>query len=272
MKLSLKHLFGLAGLAMVLFGATACDPAPVEAPPPSSTNEGLPAATNPSDTTATGSGGQGGSAGLDSGAPPSATTPTQQPAQAQPAAPGTAPKKFPPLARRRQDPFLVNWKQPPPPLYIFDEDIQPLRVASEYVPTPPAKPIEIRETPVLRVSGILNGDGVYAILEKGDGNADIVKPGSEVKIPVAEGERVYKVTAITNDTVKLRAQDGNFIFLQDVPLSDVPVGTPPRGVAGGFSGPQGGDFGAGGPGFSGRPGSGGRQGRGGGGRGSDADQ
>ncbi len=159
-----------------------------------------------------------------------------------PARPGSAgaPMEQPRVlvyAGRRKDPFLIDWKLPVPPPYVFDE-IEPIRLASEAVETPLTKPFEVREQPEMRVSGILTGDGVFAILESGGNKVDVVKPGSSVDIFVdGQTKRTYKVVSITKDKVKLRSQVGNVIYTQEVPLSDVAVGTAPRG--GGFGGPGG---------------------------------
>ena len=173
----------------------------------------------------------------------------------------------PRLARVRQDPFLVDWKLPVPPPYVFEE-VQPIRLASDYVETPPAKPYEVRETPVFRVSGIMNGDGVYAILETPTG-AVIVKPGSEVKTSISDadgGTRTYRVMSINSTTVKLRAIVGNIIYVQDVPLTDVGIGGA-SGGSGPVSSPGGGFPGGGGTGSTGGGGRrGGFPGAGGGGK------
>ena len=123
----------------------------------------------------------------------------------------------------------------------------------------------------------MTGDGVFAILESGGDKVDLVKPGSSVDISVqGQTKRTYKVVSITKDKVKLRSQVGNVIYTQEVPLSDVAVGTAPRsGAAGGIGGvgrpgiglPAGPGGGAGfGPGSSSPGGSGGPPGGGRGGR------
>lgn len=151
---------------------------------------------------------------------------------------------------QRKDPFLIDWKLPVPPPYVFDE-VEPIRLASDYVPTPPPEPYEVREQPEMRVSGIMTGDGVFAILESGGDKVNIVKPGSTVDISVGgQTNRTYKVVSITKDKVRLRSQVGNVIYTQEVPLSDVAVGVAAR-TGGGFSGsggPAGGFGGSGGPG------------------------
>ena len=135
---------------------------------------------------------------------------------------------------RRKDPFYIDWKLAVPPPYVFDE-VEPIRLASDAIETPPAHPYEVREQPEMRVSGIMTGDGVFAILESGGSKVDVVKPGSSVEISVeGQTKRTYKVVSITKDKVKLRSQVGNVIYTQEVPLSDVAVGTPGRG---GFGGP-----------------------------------
>ena len=153
-----------------------------------------------------------------------------------PAAAATPPAAHPRFAKLRKDPFYVDWKLPLPPPYVFDE-VQPIRLASEVVETPSVKPYEIRETPAFRVSGIMNGDGVYAILETPKG-AEIVKPGSDVKTDIADGNggsRTYRVASITSSSLRLKSQVGNIIYVQDVPLTDVGIGGPPIG-SGGFGG------------------------------------
>jgi hypothetical protein len=144
---------------------------------------------------------------------------------------------------RRKDPFYVDWTLPVPPPYVFNE-VEPIRLAGDYVETPHAKPFEVREQPEMRVSGIMTGDGVFAILESAGAEPSVVKPGSTVDVNVGgQTKRTYKVVSITKDKVKLRSQVGNVIYTQEVPLSDVAVGTPargfgPGGAPGGF-GPRG---------------------------------
>jgi hypothetical protein len=159
----------------------------------------------------------------------------------------------------RFDPFYVTWRVTPPPPYVFNE-VEPIRLASPEVFIPPSQPFEVREEPGLRVSGIMSGDGVYAILEQGGGQIDIVKPGSSVDINVGQTKRTYRVVSISEDRVKLRSKEGNYIFMQDVPLSDVPPGTQAGGL-GGYPGYSGGPGMI--PGAGGLPGSGGRGGPGG---------
>lgn len=139
------------------------------------------------------------------------------------------------------DPFYVSWKNPPPPPYVFNE-VQPLRLASAGIVTPPPKDTEVRVVADRRVSGIMSGDGVYAILETGS-DVEIVKPGSQTK----DG---YRVVSINVDSVKLQKREGNYLLTQTVPLTDVPVG---GAQTAGFNGGM----------MGGRPGAGGFPGRGG---------
>ncbi len=166
-----------------------------------------------------------------------------------------------PPSNRHADPFQPLWKSPNNFTPVFDL-VDPIRVASAVVPTPPPPNTEIREIPTRRVSGIMNGDGVYAILEGGNSEPEIVKPGSRT----SDG---YRVVSISADSVKLQRKEGNYILTQIVPLSDVPVsGVQPagfRGGPGGFPGRPGfgGPFGPGGPGGApgfgpGGPGGGGK--------------
>jgi hypothetical protein len=153
--------------------------------------------------------------------------------------------------RPRRDPFALKWRIPPPPPYVFNE-VEPIRIASPGVVTPPPPNTEVREVPSRRVSGIMSGDGVFAILEGTDGEPEIVKPGSETR----DG---YKVVSIKAETVTLRKKEGNIIRTQIVPLTDIPPGQAPQ--VGGA-----GRFGSGARGPGGAPTAGGLSGPGGGGR------
>ena len=143
--------------------------------------------------------------------------------------------------RGNRDPFRVTWTRPIPPPYVFN-DIQPIRVASAFVNAPPPLDAEIRLLPQRRVSGILEGDGVYAILEGAGGDPEIVKPGSVTR----DG---FKVVSITSKTVKLERKQGRLLLVQSIPLSDLPSGgfrnTGMGGMQGGMQG--GGGRGPGGP-------------------------
>jgi hypothetical protein len=139
------------------------------------------------------------------------------------------------------DPFRIPWSVPPPPPYVFD-DILPVRLASDDVEPPIKQPVTIREEPALRVSGIMTGDGVFAILEQSGGKVDIVKPGSSVDIGVSGGSRTYRVSAIKDDTVTLESVEGNVTFQQIVPLTDAPIGTTAGSFGGGIGGPGGGGY------------------------------
>jgi hypothetical protein len=115
----------------------------------------------------------------------------------------------------------------------------PVRVADEDIEPPPAKSIIVREQPALRVSGIMTGDGVFAILEQA-GKVDIVKPGSSVDIGVSGGSRTYEVVSIKDDTVTLESKEGLTTYQQVVPLSDAPLGTTSASFGqGGGIGPSG---------------------------------
>lgn len=110
--------------------------------------------------------------------------------------------------------------------------------------------MNVREVATRRVSGIMSGDGVFAILEGADGgDPEIIKPGSMTR----DG---YRVVAITSDTVKLQRKDGNVIRTQIVPLTDA-SSTQQQSNSGLFGG-RGGAGGSGFPGSNGGfPGSGG---------------
>lgn len=194
------------------------------------------------------------------GAPPGPGTPGA------PAKPGTSAVAGTQVAsvpkKRDYDPFKVTWKQVPPPPYVFGS-VQPLRLASAEVEIPPVGEINMREVATRRVSGIMSGDGVFAILESADGDQpEIIKPGSMTK----DG---YRVVSITSDTVKLQRKDGNVIRTQIVPLTDASSTQQSSGLFGGRGGTSGGfpasggfpGSGGGGP-RSGGPTSGGRPGGG----------
>ena len=162
----------------------------------------------------------------------------------------------PPVVHHKgKDPFYIPWTVPPPPPYVFDK-ILPVRVADEEVEAPPKEPQTIREEPTLRVSGIMTGDGVFAILEKAGGQVDIVKPGSTVD--VGNG-RTYTVTEIKGETVVLESKEGLVTYQQSVPLSDAPIGTTSASFG---SAPTGGGRGAMSPGSFGGGSRGGKRGGG----------
>lgn len=160
---------------------------------------------------------------------------------------GPTKRSVPPI-KVVKDPFYISWKKAPLPPYVFNE-VEPLRLASADVKAPPPQDTVVREVPTRRVSGIMSGEGIYAILESGGDNVEIVKPGSKTY----DG---YKVVSITADSVKLERRDGNYIYTQIVPLTDVPVGAQTAsyggqrpgmgGVPGGFPGAPGGRPGFGG--------------------------
>lgn len=155
-------------------------------------------------------------------------------------APAAPPKKIVSNIRHPKDPFFVTWKVKPPPPYVFDQ-VEPIRLASRDIEAPPPPNTEVREVPGRRVSGIMSGEGVFAILE-GAGDVEIVKPGSETK----DG---YRVVSINADSVKLQKKEGNVLRTQVVMLSDIPPGAQTASYQ------PGGGFGE--PGMPGRPGFGG---------------
>jgi len=162
--------------------------------------------------------------------------------------------------KKGHDPFFVDWTKPPPPPYVF-EAIEPIRLAPPETAPIEVKPYEVREEAVARVSGIMSGDGIYAIIELPVGDPVIVKPGSTIELPIEGGQtkRTYRVVSIKGETVVLQAHEGLATFTQEIPLSDVPLGSQGGGPRGGFPGGKGGFPGSGGgPGFGpGFPGSGG---------------
>jgi hypothetical protein len=195
--------------------------------------------------------------------------PGSTPVPGQPGAVGTQVASAMTIPKSKRDPFLVTWTKIPPPPYVFnDPNIQPLRVASADVEVPPVGDVAVREVADRRVSGIMSGDGVFAILESPGDLPEIVKPGSQTK----DG---YRVVSISADSLKLQRKDGNIIRTQIVPLTDQAIGGQQMtggmfgaGQRGGMPG-SGGTPGSGGPrpGRPGRPGAGAGGGRFGGGAG-----
>ncbi len=188
-----------------------------------------------------------------SGAPSGFPGAPGQDAAASAGPPRVATAKTPAFGARK-DPFYVDWKQLPPPPNVFEE-VQPIRVATTDVATPIERPVTIREVSPYRVSGVMTGDGIFAILE-GVGQPEIVKPGS--KLPNG-----YSVVAINEDSVRLEKKEGKITYVQTVPLSDGPStgpaggggrsgygpprGAGPGGFAGGGFGPGRGKGGGAGP-------------------------
>lgn len=134
---------------------------------------------------------------------------------------------FAALGRPRNDPFYVDWRQLPPPPNVF-ESVEPIRLASPSITTPPAQPVEIREAPSMRYAGFMSGDGIYAVLE-GNGDTEIVQPGAITK----DG---FKVVSITSDNVLLRKVEGNVIRVQQVAYGDAPPTAGGARPAGNFGG------------------------------------
>ena len=169
--------------------------------------------------------------GIFANSPPGAKTPST------PAVPGT--KSGVVAIHHRSDPFLIGWKKKPLPPPVFAL-VEPMRIASADIVAPPPPNTIITEVPSRRVSGILTGDGVYAVLENNAGDTEIVKPGSIT----SDG---YRVVAINSDSVKLQRKDGNLIRTQTVPLSDATTVTVTPANYGGYGG-----YG-GAPGYNGPP-------------------
>jgi hypothetical protein len=138
------------------------------------------------------------------------------------AAPATSTVKPTPVSigKPRRDPFYVAWRRLPPPPNVFTE-VQPIRVASAGIELPPPPNTEVREVPSRRVSGIVSGEGVFAILE-GEGEPEVVKPGMRTR----DG---YTVVSINGDSVRLQKKEGNVILTQVVTLSDLPPSAMPAG-------------------------------------------
>lgn len=133
------------------------------------------------------------------------------------------------LGGARKDPFHYDWRELPPPPDVF-ASVEPIRVASATIEIAPEKPVEIRETPSRRVAGIMSGEGVYAILDGGASDFEIVQPGTQT----SDG---YRVVSITSDSVLLRKQEGNIIRIQTVMFGDAPpnaVARPAGNFGGGF--------------------------------------
>ncbi len=161
------------------------------------------------------------------------------------AAVASTPIKHPTHPDFSQDPFNITWKKipPPPDPFMF---VQPLQVAQTTQPTPPEHPVVVQEVPDRRVSGILSGQGVYAILEQ-NGQSKIVKPGDVT-------EDGYTVISITSNGVLLRKKQGDLILEQNVPLTDQATAQQNGYGGGGRFGAPGGYGGAPGPGGFGAPG------------------
>ena len=167
-------------------------------------------------------------------------------APADTAAPGgktAKPVQIAQLPGHRGDPFYYERHITPPPPNVFS-DIAPITIAVENYPKEQAKPATVRVVPNRRVSGLMSGDGVYAILESTNGDVEIVKPGSKTK----DG---YTVAAINPDSVLLEKEDPltHIVYTQLVMFTDQAVGSTPQ--SGG--GRAGGARGAGGRGAAGGP-------------------
>lgn len=137
------------------------------------------------------------------------------------------PENTTPPPGARPDPFAPWWPPPPPPPAITL--VEPIRLAKFGTGKPEeVGKVEIREVPNRRVSGILTGTSVLALLEGPGSGPIVVRPGQEV-----DG---YTVESINADSVTLVRRDGNRTFKQIVPLTDVGSlsggGGPPAGLTG----------------------------------------
>ncbi len=192
----------------------------------------------------------GGQAGRQTQRPPNANT--GQPEQAisanpaNPGAPGGKTDRALQLASvlpgHKSDPFYFERHIVIPPPNVFDQ-VTPITVTKDDTKPPVReKGIRVRVVPTKRVSGLMTGDGVYAILESVNGEVEIVKPGSKTK----DG---YTVTAINPDSVDLEQEDPRTktIYTQRVMFSDAPVSSTPGGGRGGNGGPGGPNGPGGGP-------------------------
>ena len=139
---------------------------------------------------------------------------------------------------RKTDPFYYERHIVPPPPNVFDQ-VTPKMVAVENAPRKSTIHTTVRVVPTRRVSGLMSGDGVYAILENTNGDTEIVKPGSRTK----DG---YTVVAINPDSVVLELEDPatHTTYVQTVMFSDASVSSTPNGGRGGNGGPGGGPPGA----------------------------
>ena len=153
---------------------------------------------------------------------------------------------------RPQDPFYYERHIIPPPPNVFDE-VKPYTVAVENYKKRSILTTTtiVRQAPTRRVSGLMTGDGTYAILESPSGETEIVKPGSTTK----DG---FIVKAINPDSVLLEREVPalHTTFTQLVLFTDAPVSsTPGSGRPNGPGGPNNPGGGRGGrPPGGGRPG------------------
>lgn len=142
----------------------------------------------------------------------------------------------------RNDPFKPWFNTIPPPPNVLTLT-EPVRIAMTGTTAPEVQPgVEIQEVPSRRVAGILNGNGVYALLDGGPAGPEVVKPGQLL-------DDGYRVTMINSNSVTLQKKVKTQTYTQVVPLTDAGSSASVGMGGGGFrSGP-----GMGVPGF-GRPG------------------
>ncbi len=115
------------------------------------------------------------------------------------------------MPSHRSDPFKPWWNpNPPPPVVSI---ITPMRLARIDPNLPPEKPETVTEVPTGRVAGILRGNGVYALLDMGNGDMQVVRPGSKVDH--------YRVAQILPNSVILTRTIGLRTYRQVVPLTDI---------------------------------------------------
>jgi hypothetical protein len=182
----------------------------------------------------------GGGGGMPGPAMPGAAT---QPQGQQTAA--APPGKENPAPGYRKDPFRPWFSTTPPPPNVLTLT-EPVRIAMTGTTAPEVQPgVEIQEVPSRRVAGILNGNGVYALLDGGPAGPEVVKPGQLL-------DDGYRVVMINSNSVTLQKKVNTQTYTQVVPLSDAggasTMAAPPSGFRAG-RGP-----GFGGPGMGGPPG------------------
>jgi hypothetical protein len=131
----------------------------------------------------------------------------------------------------RKDPFAPWFSTVPPPPNVLTLT-EPVRIAMAGTTAPEVQPgVEIQEVPSRRVAGILNGNGVYALLDGGPSGPEVVKPGQLL-------DDGYRVMMINSTSVTLQKKVATQTYTQVVPLTDA-GGPPPSSVGGGGMNPGG---------------------------------